>query len=78
VEAARLGQGVALVSDLMAGELLASGELVEVCRADVRLGAYYFIAPARRWNDSAISALRDWLHGFVRQCMVEPVVTPSR
>ncbi|TCK30864.1 LysR family transcriptional regulator [Ancylobacter aquaticus] len=77
VEAARLGQGVALVSDLMAGEMLASGELMEVCPADVRLGAYYFIAPARRWNDPAIAALREWLQGFVRECMVEPEVAAA-
>lgn len=65
VEAARLGQGVALVSDLMAGEMLAEGELVEVIPTEVRLGAYYYITPARRWNDPAIGALRRWLQEFV-------------
>jgi DNA-binding transcriptional LysR family regulator len=62
IEAARLGFGVALVSELVGAELLASGELVEMLPSSVRLGAYYFVAPTRRWNDPAISALRRWLN----------------
>lgn len=61
VEAALLGQGVALVSDLMAGELLMRGELEEMVPTNIRLGGYYFITQARRWNENSIAALRKWL-----------------
>lgn len=61
VEAALLGQGVALVSDLMSSELLERGELVEMVPTNIRLGGYYFITQARRWNESGIAALRKWL-----------------
>ncbi len=61
VEAALMGHGIALVSDLMAGELLARGELVEMVPTNVQLGGYYFVALARRWNDPAIAGLRSWL-----------------
>jgi ABC-type dipeptide/oligopeptide/nickel transport system permease component len=39
----------------------AEGDLVEMLEADVRLEAYYFIAPLTRWNDPAIASLRKWL-----------------
>jgi DNA-binding transcriptional LysR family regulator len=61
VEAALLGQGVALVSDLMASELLERGELEEMVHTNIRLGGYYFITHARRWNENSIAALRRWL-----------------
>jgi DNA-binding transcriptional LysR family regulator len=61
VEAALLGQGVALVSDLMAGELLLRGELEEMVPTNIRMGGYYFITQARRWNENSIAALRKWL-----------------
>jgi len=61
IEAVRLGQGVALVSELLVGEEVAAGDLVEMVEADVRLGAYYFIAPVHRWNDPSIASLRRWL-----------------
>lgn len=61
VEAALLGQGVALVSDLMAHELLERGELEEMVPTNIHLGGYYFITQARRWNETSIAALRKWL-----------------
>lgn len=70
VDAAILGMGVALVSDLMAGELVARGDLVEMVPTDVYLGGYYFVALARRWNDPAIAALRNWLYQTF--CPAEP------
>ncbi|QFU17512.1 LysR substrate-binding domain-containing protein [Microvirga thermotolerans] len=61
VEAARLGQGVALANRFLAGEDLAAGRLVEVVSSDVRLGGYYLVAPTGRWRDPAIGALRNWV-----------------
>lgn len=62
VDGAILGMGVALVSDLMATELLARGELVEIVPTEVYLDGYYFVALARRWDDPPIAALRNWLY----------------
>lgn len=61
IEAARLGRGVALVSDLLVADPLASGELVEMVDSNVTIGGYYFIAPAHKWNTPVISAIRQWL-----------------
>ena len=61
IEAARLGRGVALVSDLLVADPLANGELVEMVDSNVTIGGYYFIAPAHRWNTPVISAIRQWL-----------------
>ncbi|WP_209777775.1 LysR substrate-binding domain-containing protein [Azospirillum agricola] len=61
IEAARLGRGVALVSDLLVIDNLASGELVEMVGSDVTIGGYYFIAPAQKWNTPVIAAIRQWL-----------------
>jgi len=61
IEAARLGRGVALVSDLLVIDTLASGELVEMVRSDVTIGGYYLIAPAQKWNTPVIAAIRQWL-----------------
>jgi len=61
IEAARLGQGVALVSDLVAKDLLFKGELVEMVPSKVYLGSYYFASLARRWNEPAIASLRSWV-----------------
>ena len=61
IEAVRLGQGVALVSELLVEKELAAGDLVEIVEVDVRLGAYYFVAPLVRWNDPSIARLRKWL-----------------
>ncbi|MGC1576471.1 MAG: LysR substrate-binding domain-containing protein [Beijerinckiaceae bacterium] len=61
IEAVKLGQGVALVSELLVQKELAAGDLVEMVEVDVRLGAYYFIAPLVRWNDPSIAFLRRWL-----------------
>lgn len=62
LEAACMGQGVALVSELLADEKIATGDLIEVLPVQIRLGGYYFIAPTRKWNDQSIVQLRSWLH----------------
>lgn len=61
IEAARLGQGVALANEALAADDIAAGALVEIGRSDIRLGGYYLVAAARRWQDADISAVRDWL-----------------
>jgi DNA-binding transcriptional LysR family regulator len=66
IEAARLGQGVALANTLLVGEDLAAGRLVQLGASDVRLGGYYFIATARRWDDPPLIFLRQWLKGILR------------
>ncbi|WP_205648544.1 LysR substrate-binding domain-containing protein [Acuticoccus kandeliae] len=70
MEAALIGQGVALVSELLAEDRVAAGDLVEVIPSAVYLGGYYFIAPARRWNDPPIASLFAWL--------AEDLANPSR
>lgn len=62
IEAARRGLGIALANDLIAAEGLASGELVEITRTDIRLASYVFATRADQWNRSAVVQLRQWLH----------------
>lgn len=61
LEAARLGQGVALVSDLICWDRLKSGELVELLPSQIQMGGYYFVAPAAKWTDPALTVIRRWL-----------------
>jgi LysR family transcriptional regulator, glycine cleavage system transcriptional activator len=61
IEAARLGQGVAIANDLLAEEDLTTGTLVEVVPSSVRFGGYHFVAIASRWTDPAMVTLRGWL-----------------
>jgi len=61
IEAARLGQGVALANAVLAGEDVATGALVEVVPSDIRLGGYHFLAAATRWDDADLVLLRQWL-----------------
>ncbi len=61
IEAARLGQGVALANAVLAGEDLAAGLLVEMVPSDLRLGGYYFLSEAARWDEPGLATLRGWL-----------------
>ncbi|MBE2278109.1 MAG: LysR family transcriptional regulator [Rhodobacteraceae bacterium] len=61
IEGARLGQGVALVSTLIAKPSLALGEIVEVIPSNVRLGDYYMMASDQTWKRPEVQKLRDWL-----------------
>lgn len=61
LEAARLGQGVALVSDLICWDRLESGELVEAIESTFQMGGYYFVAPAAKWNDPTLTTVKRWL-----------------
>lgn len=61
LEAARLGQGVALVSDLICADRIAAGELVEVLPSSVQLGGYFFVAPSAKWSHPILTKIRLWL-----------------
>jgi Transcriptional regulator len=61
IEAARLGQGVAIANALLVEEDLRAGRLVEVVASSVYLGAYYLVAPVGGWQEQPIQMLRDWL-----------------
>jgi DNA-binding transcriptional LysR family regulator len=67
IEAARLGQGIALANRFLVQEDLAAGRLAEVIPSNVRLGGYYLIAPAGQWRDPSILALRIWLKSVLSE-----------
>lgn len=61
IEAARLGQGVALANSLLVANDLESRRLVDLSPLEVRLGGYYFVTHGQRWRDPEIMVLRRWL-----------------
>lgn len=61
LEAAILGQGVALINSVMAVPEIEAGRLVDVMPTDVQFEAYYFYAAENRWNEPAIVKLRKWM-----------------
>ena len=66
IEAARGGQGVALVNDFLARGDIAEGRLVRLEGyakrfAPVRLGGYHFTARMDRWHDDRLARFRNWL-----------------
>ncbi len=64
IEAAKLGQGVALANDFLVREDLAHGSLLKLASPGVMLGAYTLRARKERWNESAIRRFRAW---FMRE-----------
>lgn len=64
LEAARLGQGVALANELLVEEDLRQGRLVEPFPSEVRPKSYHVLADTRRWEEEEIVTVRDWLHGM--------------
>jgi LysR family glycine cleavage system transcriptional activator len=66
IEAARLGQGVALANSLLVEDDLATGRLVEMVPSDVVLGGYYLVGPTAHWRDPSIVALRAWLKSVLQ------------
>lgn len=62
IQAARIGQGIALSNDALVSDDLAAGHLVEPIASNVRLWGYYILAKSSRWRDPDILATRDWLH----------------
>jgi LysR family glycine cleavage system transcriptional activator len=66
LEAARLGQGIALANDFLVEDEMARGELVEVIPSNVRLFHYRFTARSDRWNEEYLSHFRNWLIAMIR------------
>jgi DNA-binding transcriptional LysR family regulator len=61
IEAARLGQGLALANDILVHKELTDGTLVEPFPSRIHLGCYAFVAAKERWSDPIVVVLRDWL-----------------
>jgi LysR family glycine cleavage system transcriptional activator len=61
LDAARLGQGIAIANEVLIADELASGTLVEIMATHVVIGAYRLTALRERWDEPAITVLRDWL-----------------
>jgi DNA-binding transcriptional LysR family regulator len=66
LEAARLGQGIALANDFLIEDDMARGELVEVIPSNVRLFHYRFTARSDRWSEEYLSHFRNWLVAMIR------------
>lgn len=64
IEAARLGQGVALTNDVLTAEDVQSGALVELGASNVSLGAYYLVCLEAREKVQPLAMLRQWLTGI--------------
>ncbi len=62
IEAAIAGQGIALASDFMVEDDIASGRLIEAELPDVHTGfEFTFCCKERRLKEQAIAAFADWL-----------------
>lgn len=66
LEAAKHGQGVALGNDLICGEDVAAGRLVEIGTTNVALEPYVFITRRDRWDEPALVRFRRWLLAEIR------------
>ncbi|CAH1649969.1 Putative transcriptional regulatory protein, LysR family [Hyphomicrobiales bacterium] len=67
IEAARLGQGIALANELLVEDELRSGALVEIMTTKVFMGSYQLVTCADRWNEPAIAVLRQWLQETLKR-----------
>ena len=63
IDAAKLGQGVAIANDFIAAEELASGSLVEVLSTDIHVYPYVLRTRQAAWNDPIVTRFREWLVG---------------
>jgi LysR family glycine cleavage system transcriptional activator len=71
IEAALMGQGVALVNPVQVGPEIVDGRLVELLSSDIRFGAYVFQAGAERWGEAALVKLRRWLKAELAEAAIE-------
>jgi LysR family transcriptional regulator, glycine cleavage system transcriptional activator len=71
-DAALTGQGIALVTELMASNELTSGRLVELFETDVKLGTYYLMTAPKRSGDPIVGLFRDWIAENIRQSISLP------
>ena len=67
VEAAIMGQGVALATELLAADDLYTGRLVEILGTEVYLENYYMISSRERWNSPAVSKFRAWMISKIKK-----------
>lgn len=61
LQAAALGQGIALGNSVLACNALRRGDLVEVLDKRIALDAYYLVCVRRDWDTSPIKELHQWL-----------------
>ncbi|SFT78827.1 LysR substrate-binding domain-containing protein [Mesorhizobium sp. YR577] len=61
LEAARRGQGVALVNETIAADLIRDGELVVLFETEVRLAGYYLNTPKSIYGRNSALQLRKWI-----------------
>lgn len=71
LNAARLGQGIALANDLLFQDDEVAGRLVRIepegsAFAPVRFGAYTLLAREDRWNAPAVRNFRRWIHSVAQ------------
>jgi LysR family glycine cleavage system transcriptional activator len=67
LDAARLGQGVALANEVLVAEDLKEGRLIEPVSSDIKLGAYYLAVSKARCDEPRIKDLRAWLRAVLRE-----------
>jgi DNA-binding transcriptional LysR family regulator len=61
IEAAKRGQGVALANELISGDDLTDGSLIEIGSSDVHLLPYTLAVRADRWTHAPVEKFRSWL-----------------
>lgn len=61
IEAAIRGQGVAIANELLTGDDLANGNLVEIGASDVRLSPYTLTTQLDCWAHAPVRKFRSWL-----------------
>jgi LysR family glycine cleavage system transcriptional activator len=64
IEAAIVGQGMALVSSVFVEQDIATGRLVRAFEQTMRAATdFYVVAPRRPQNPQSVAKVRDWLLG---------------
>jgi DNA-binding transcriptional LysR family regulator len=61
LQAAALGQGIALGNSILTSSAIKRGELVELLDTQISIDAYYLVCAARDLDDSPVLELRHWL-----------------
>lgn len=61
LQAAALGQGIALGNSILAAKAIRRGDLVEVLDKRIALDAYYLVCAKRDWEREPISELHRWV-----------------
>ncbi len=61
IDAARMGQGVALANRFIVADELKAGQLVELLATDVVIHPYMFMVREERWDEPVIAGFREWL-----------------